>query len=229
MAAFAMSKPHGWMPWLLHAARRREVSRENGIDTRLFVALQLDARGVEPFTPLLDMLAELGGEHWTYRLDDGRTEVTMTNRWRHITVGQNLVFDYCQADLAVACLLFLAADTETPVDIIPRMWEMNHPLVAPYISTYGLRGEPVERFPFPVEAAMASAACVFVRREVFRSIRWRWDAESQMSDDPCLHHDALTLLGIPTYVRHDIQAWHHPRAVGAYDTRFAPEDLKVAR
>lgn len=231
MAAFAMSRTDAWLSWLLNSEHQRSAAADLGYEVRHFVALQVDARGVEPFRRLFDVLqttvGEEGFDHWTFSLDDGRTRVDMHNRLRHITTGQNLVLDYCQS---VECshLLFLAADTEAPPDIIPKMLEMNHPLVAPFISTYGLRGPRVEKYPFPVEQAMASAAALFMSREVFRLLRFRWDRDAGMSDDPCLQYDAER-MGIPTYVRHDCQAEHHPRTIGPYDTRFTEEALTVQR
>jgi len=226
LAAFAMTREDAWSSWL-NDAEQIIASHPDGV--RYFAALQLDARGLEPFAPLLDRLADIGGEHWTYSLDDGRTEVSMTNRWRHIVVGQNLVMDFCQADLAVSHCLFLAADTAVPPDIIPRMLEMDHPLVAPFLTTYELRGPRVDRYPFHVEDAMASAAAIFIARDVFRRIRWRWDLEAGMSDDPCFHADARDLLGVPTYVRHDVHAVHYPISIGEYSTRYLPSDLEVHR
>lgn len=228
LAAFAMSEHDAWSSWLKHHERQIH-SHPAGVQH--FAALQADARGIEPFGPLIERLEAIGGEWWTYSLDDGRTSVTMTNRWRHITVGQNLVVEYCQARHDVSHLLFLAADCAAPSDVIPRMLELEHPLCAPYIPTYGLRGPVVAGYPeeWGVEDAMASAAAIFIARDVFRRIRWRWDLDSQMSDDPCFHHDARTLLDVPTYVRHDCVAKHFPESIGAYETRFDPETLVVQR
>jgi hypothetical protein len=226
IAAFAMTEPDAWSSWLINAKEQQALCAEDGIEVRHFVAIE--TRGVAPFEPLIVALTDLGGEYWTYSLDDGRTEVTMTNRWRHITAGQNLVFDYCQST-DVDHLLFLACDTEAPPDIMQRMLEMDHPMVAPFISTYGLRGPVVVKYPFPVEDAMASAAAIFFSRSVFRFLRWRWDRDGGMSDDPCMQFDARERLGIPTYVRHDVRAKHHPEAVGPYNTRFQEEALKVHR
>ena len=226
LAAFAMSEPDRWDAWLRNAERQK-ASHDAGVEH--FAALQVDARGIEPFTPLIERLDAIGGTWWTYSLDDGRTNVTMTNRWRHITFGQNLVVEYCQSRPDVTHLLFLAADCAANSDVIPRMLEMDHPLVAPFISTYGLRGPKVDRYEYHVEEAMASAAAIFIARDVFRRIRWRWDLDAGMSDDPCYHHDAKTLLGVPTYVRHDCRARHYPEAVGAYDTRYSVEALEVRR
>lgn len=233
---FAMADPDTWSSWLKHAERQKAMAADLGHELRHFAAIQVDARGLAPFEPLTEALEVLGGDFFTYSLDDGRTEVTMTNRWRHIVCGQNLVVDYCQSIAECSHLLFLAADCAAPSDIVPRMLEMDHPLVAPYITTYGLRGPVVTdrrsdpdwpgremgdtpRYPFHVEDAMASAACLFIARDVFRRIRFRWDLDTGMSDDPAFHHDAKTLLGIPTYVRHDVLARHYPEAVGSYEDR----------
>jgi hypothetical protein len=219
LPTMAMGDTDAWSSWLKHAERQRAMADDCGYDLRHFAAIQVDARGIEPFAPLLDRLAGLNGEHWVYSLDDGRTSIEMTNRWRHITVGQNLVTEYCQSDAEVEWLLFLAADCAAPSDIVPRMLEMDHPLVAPYISTYGLRGPAAEGYPFPVEDTMASAAAIFINRSIFRRIRWRWDLDDGMSDDPCFHHDALKLLNTPTHVRMDVLARHYPESVGDYESR----------
>ena len=224
IAAFAMSEKDAWSSWLLNAD---QIKESHGGDVHYFAAIEVDGRGIEPFAPLIEQLEALGGSYWTYSLDDGRQRVDMTNRWRHITFGQNMVFDFSQACPNCTHVLFLAADTEVPGDILPRMLEMNHPICAPYITTYGLRGEYVPTYPFPVEAAMASAAAIFVARSVFRKVRWRWDLDDMMSDDPCFWNDTRNLLGIETHVRHDVRAKHHPEAIGAYETRFDPNALEI--
>lgn len=220
LPTMAMGDPDAWASWLMHAERQQLMAENAGYRLRHFAAIQTDARGIDPFRPLIARLEELGGSYWTYSLDDGRDRITMTNRWRHITFGQNLVVEHCQSDPDCAFLLFLAADCAAPSDIVPRMLEMKHPLCAPFITTYGLRGEKVEAFEdYHVEDAMASAAALWIARDVFRRIRFRWDLDEGMSDDPCFHHDAKTLLGIPTYVRHDVRARHYPEAVGDYESR----------
>jgi hypothetical protein len=125
-------------------------------------------------------------------------------------------------------LLFMAADTMAPDDIVPRMLEMDWPFVAPFIPTYGLRGEPVKDagYDFPAEYAMPSAACVFIGSDVFRRVRWRWDYEDG-SDDPCYWRDAREHLGIRARVRMDCTARHFPEAIGPVETRG--HDMSVHR
>lgn len=243
LTTFAMQDPDAWSSWLRNAERQQAMAQAEGHELVHFAAIETDARGIEPFADLVNAIDSLGGEWWTYTLDDGRTKVDMGgSRWRHITMGQNIVTEYCQSRPDVDWLLFLAADCAAPSDIVPRMLEMQHPLCAPYITTYGLRGPLAcrsaewvaddetgsgwwdERGPaYPaewgVEDAMASAAAIWIARDVFRRIRWRWDLDEGMSDDPCFHHDALHLLGLPTHVRHDVLARHYPEAVGDYESR----------
>jgi hypothetical protein len=209
-----MHSPDIWGSWMRNAEQVRENSPE---PVEYFAAIQIDARGMEPFTPFVERLNSIGGQHWTYMFDDGRTSVTMTNRLRHLTLGQNICTEYSVATRA-SHMLFMAADCMPPDDIMPRMLEMNHPLCAPYIRTYGLVGPNISNYPFPVMDAMASAACIFINSDVFRRLRWRSDYEHG-SDDPCYHRDAKELLNIPTHVRKDVFAKHFPEAIGSYEAR----------
>lgn len=227
--AFVMDNPDHWGSWMRNAEQVKEnyLRVDQSAEVKYFAAIQVDARGLQPFGPFLERLAAIGGDYWTYSLDDGRTTVTTQNRVRHIVVGQNICNDYSMSIPSCSHMLFMAADCMPPDDVIPKMLEMNHPLCAPYIRTYGLRGPRVEKYPFHVEDAMASAAAIFMDRVVFSSIRWRWDMDRKMSDDPCFHHDAKAYLGVPTYVRHDCLARHFPESVGAIETRG--HDMKVHR
>lgn len=221
LAAFVMDQQDTWAAWLYNA-EKLQASYEEPV--RFFAAIEVDARGIAPFAPLLRRLAEVGGEHWTFLLDDGRTQVTTGNRLRHITTGQNLVSDYAVTARA-DWLLFMAADCMAPDDVIPRMLEMNHPLVAPNVTTYCLSGPAVAGYDFPVQDVMASAACMFIHKKVFSQLRWRWDYEK--SDDPNYHEDAIALLGIRTLVRQDVVARHYPDAVGPIESRG--HDMRVVR
>lgn len=223
LAAFVMDQPDTWGAWL----RNAEALEASHDEVRYFAALQVDARGIDPFLPLLERLGEVGGEHWTYSLDDGRTEVTTANRLRHITMGQNLVTDYCASNPECSHLLFLAADLEPDPDTIPKLLEMNWPIVGGHTPTYCLSGPRLDhRYAFHVEEHMATAAYVMIARELFRFLRWRHDVDAGMTDDPCLHADALR-LGWPTHVRHDCIGRHFPEAIGPVESRG--HDMAVIR
>lgn len=221
LAAFVMDNEDHWASWMRNAEQVRENYQRfaRWSDVKYFAAIQIDGRGLEPFTPFIERLEAIGGEYWTYSLDDKRTAVTTNNRIRHIVVGQNLVNEYAMSHTDCTHLLFMAADCMPAGDVVPKMLEMNHPLCAPYISTYQLRGPYVEGYNFPVMNTMASAAAIFIARSVFSVIRWRRDVDANMSDDPCFHHDTLHYLRVPTYVREDCEATHYPKDVDAIETR----------
>lgn len=227
-----------------------------------FAAIELDARGLAPFASLLRRLNTLalhpsvtGVDHWMFSFDDGATEIRTDNRLRRITMGQNMANDYAMS-AGASHLLFCAADCAPPPDVLPKLLEMNHPLVGPEIPTYCLTGPTPTRtvwitnagkrvtepfghtivhedaeplYPFPVQEHMASAACILLARDVFRQLRWRADGDAGMTDDPCLHHDALHLLGIPTYVRKDCVARHYPECIGSIEGRHSVEARTVHR
>lgn len=222
--------PNRWRSWLANAnAIKESVALDH--EVRYLAALETDGRGKEPFGAFLAALDEVGGDHVWFSLDDGRTKITTDNRLRHITLGQNIVSGLCSDDPGVEWLLFVAADTALPPDVLPKMLEMDHPLVAPLVTTYGAicRGPAVEGYPaaWKVQDAMASAAAVMIHRDVFKRLRWRCDYERGMTDDPSYRADADELLGIPTYVRGDCEATHWPLTIGSIESRLGPSAVVV--
>lgn len=241
LAAYVMDQPDTWGAWLRHAEAYRADVAPRRVD--FFAAIEVDARGVEPFRPLLDRLTELGlrtggsATWWTFALDDGRTEVTTGNRLRHITVGQNLANDRaCSGDYGH--MLFAAADCAPPPDALGKLlqvWDVvdDAHVVGAYCSTYCLPFQPVPAGAVPLgtfvdaDTLCFSAAAVMLDRDAFRRLRWRWDADAGMSDDPCLQHDAWYNHGWPTYVRLDVEARHYPESVPAIERRG--HDMRVVR
>lgn len=236
LTGFAMASEDTWASWLINA----EAIKASHPDVTYFAAIETDARGEDPFRPLCDRISGLDGDWWTFHLDDGRTTVNTANRLRHITMGQNLATDYALSDPDCTHLLFLAADLEPPADCLPRLMELDHPLVGGHVPTYCLDGPPASRLSpdcrsrgwpegIDVRVHMATAAFVLIHRDLLRYVRWRWDLDAGMSDDPCLHYDALTFHGTETLVRHDVIGRHHPEAIGAIETRFPGVDMGVYR
>lgn len=223
LAAYVMDQVDTWKAWTYNWEQVK-ASHPDGVD--YFCAIQIDGRGMSPFWPLEDRLQEIGGTYWKFLLDDGREWVTTNNRTRHVNVGQNLVTDNACAG-GYSHLLFLGADTEPPPDILPKLLELNHPLVAAYMPTYGIRGKPVDGYPFPVEAGEFSSSALLIARYVFRHIRWRWDLEDGLTDDPAYHKDARDQLGIQAYVRMDCQPRHYPMCVPGIEHRG--HDMRVIR
>ena len=233
LTGFAMESEDTWAAWLINA---EAISQSINEPVRYFAAIETDARGEDPFRRLCDRLSGLDGDWWTFHLDDGRTTVNTANRLRHITVGQNLATDYALSDPDCTHLLFLAADLEPPADCLPKLLEVDHPLVGGHVPTYCLDGRQVNVLAgdflpsdWDVREHMATAAFVLIHRDLLRYVRWRWDLDAGMSDDPCLHYDALTFHGVQTLVRHDVIGRHHPEAIGAIETRFPGVDMGVYR
>lgn len=214
LAAFVMDQEGTWASWLKNA----EAVQESHPEVRYFAALQVDSRGLEPFQPLLDRLRDINADYWSYTLDDGRTEVTSANRIRHICFGRNLIVDYA-VERQASHILYLDADCTAPDDVLTKLLEVEHPLVAGFIPTYGIMGDLVPNQPFPLMDTWASAGCILAGKEVFNRIRWRWSMEPPMTDDPCYYHDAKDLLGIKMYVRKDVVARHFPESIGPIETR----------
>lgn len=222
LAAFVMDQVDTWAAWL----RTAEQLKADHPDVKFFAAIEVDARGLAPFGPLLDRLAEVGGEYWTYSLDDGRVSVSTANRLRHIVAGQNLASDYATS-VGASHMLFLAADLMPPGDAISKLLAMDHPFVGGEVTTYCLHGPKVDGYPFPVEAHMPTAAFVLIRRDLFKVIKWRWDADAGMSDDPAYYHDALTYHGVQALVRKDCVGRHFPESIGPIESRG--HDMTVHR
>lgn len=222
-AAFSMDNEGSWGSWLKNAEAIKE-SHPDGVS--FFAALQVDARGTEPFLPLIQRLEAIGGSYWTYSLDDGRTEVTSGNRVRHICLGRNILTEFASGHQATH-LLYLDADCTPPADILPKLLEVNYPLVAGYIPSYGLGGPLLPEYPFPVMDCWASAGCILAAYDVFNRLRWRWDMKLQLTDDPCYYKDAIELLDVRMRVRKDIEVEHYPGILVPVDHRG--HDMTVVR
>lgn len=193
-------------------------------DVQFFAAIETDRRGIGPFAALTERLEQLDGHWWWYSLDDGRQSVTTLNRQRHLTMGENLAADYA-TDVGATHMLFVAADCTPPPDVLPRLLEVAYPLVGAECPTYCLHGNAVDGYQFPVQAQPFSAACVLIERQLFKRLRWRYDPDEGMTDDPAYEHDALDLFGVQSYVRKDCVARHYPEAIPAIEHRGY--DLKV--
>jgi hypothetical protein len=217
-----MNIPQTWSYWLHNIA---EIQKSHS-EVIVFCAIQTDARGLAPFKPLIDFLNSIGGKYWSYSLDDERTAVTVSNRYRHICAGRNLITDFAVTHRA-SHVLFLDADACPPVDVIPKLLEVNFPIVGGYLKTYNMRGPLMPEYTFPVMDCEGSAGCFLVEEKVFKIVRWRW--EYGRTDDPCYIQDA-TRLGYKIRIREDVQVDHFPQIISPLESRFGTNfDFSVVR
>jgi hypothetical protein len=221
MAAFVMDQEPTWSSWLQN---HESIVKSHPDGVHYFAAIEIDKRGVEPFTPLLDRLASINGNYFTYSLDDYRTEVTSGNRITHICMGRNIIQDYAYG-LHASHILFLDADTAPDPDTLPKLLEMQHDLVGGNVGTYGLSGPKVDKYPYYVEEHMNTAGYLLVAQKIYSRLRWRW--EWGLTDDPCYNKDSVEFFNTPTYVRKDCVGQHYPQYIGPIETRG--HDMVVVR
>lgn len=231
--AFKMNgDPMNWSAWLRNAEAVQASVDEPVV---YFAALEVDARGLEPFKPLLDRLGEIpGSDFWTFGLNDNVDVITTGTRLRRIVMGHNLVGTYAIEEAGASHVLFLASDTQARDDVLPRLLELDVAAAACHIPTYCL-GQDAPSFRKPewpadwdVRLHMESCACELLRRDVVRQIKWRFDPDAGMTDDPCMEHD-LAQWGERLHVRHDVLATHFPEAIPAIEHRHSDAERTVVR
>lgn len=228
LAAYVMDQRETWESWIANADMIRARAKISGHEAQYFAAIEVDARGLDPFADLLTALCSVSGEWWTYSLDDGRTEVTSHNRLRHLTMGQNLASEYANAG-GFDWMLFMGADTAPPDDVIPKLLEADHPLIGAEVPTYCLGGPVVDGYDFPVQEQMNTTSALMIRRDVFKRLRWRYDVDLGLTDDPAYQLDAQELLNVPSYCRKDCVAQHYPGVIYPIELRFPDRDMTVYR
>jgi len=234
--------------WLIHAAAMQEFSREYGHEVEFFVALEVDARGNGLQDALLRRLAAVGGWRVEFRYDNGADYLTNEDRINRICMGRNLVTEQGLIGRYDA-ILFLDSDTMAPPESVVRMLNVTWPIVGGHVPTYGLTGPRVKtyhqivlqhgrEFPFianprlpwefvPDDAIPSSDAQVhwntagflLVHRVLFRRLRWYWDLDDGLTDDPAYQRDARETYGFHTVVLHDLVGEHFPRSIGPLASR----------
>lgn len=219
--------PHNWGAWLQNA---EAVQASVDDEVVYFAALEVDARGLDPFLPLLDRLGQVGGQRWTWSIDDGVTVVGTSTRLRRICLGHNLVGTFALEDASASHVLFLASDTQAPDDVLPRLLELDVAAAACHIPTYCLDGPRSDRFPqWDVRTHMESCACMLLRRDVINRIKWRSSGDDGTTDDPSMHMDLHEFLGEDVYSRHDVPATHWPEMIPSIEDRHSAAERTVVR
>lgn len=203
---------------------------------QVFLAIEVDVRGLDPYEPILPRLSEVGATVWTFGIDkdplgSGPYEITSGDRFIRICTGRNLAYELAMNEGA-SHILYLDTDTEPPNDCLPRLLEVDRVLVFGHVPTYGLNGPRLPDLPGDCRSHWSSAGFCLVRREAFRRVRWGWDLDSGLTDDPTYARDIETAgYGLSCdwspVTRHDVIAQHWPQAIVPLESR--PADRQMHR
>lgn len=219
------------LSWLTWIERFRAQAGTRGHDLRVFAALELDARGLAPFERLIGAIKSALGEYWTYHFDDGATRIDSGNRLARICEGRNMCIEYAQRNRPGDFLLYLDTDVIPDGDTIDKLLavtDLGYRQVGGEVPSYVLGGERVTGVELPlVERSYNTAGYLMVHRDVYRRLRWRWDWDAGLTDDPCWFADARDFLGVPCVVRVDCVGRHQPEVLVPIEHRGM--DLAVWR
>lgn len=208
------------MRWLENA---EAMASYGGV--RFFAALESHPEKREPLDPLVYRLSELEGEIWWFWMDDLEEEAQTNLRTRRVVTGRNLIIEYALHHRATH-VLFLDADLIPPADSIPKLLEVDWPIVGGDVPAYCLSGDPVLNrrvwegphrwsissayYSFPVEEHWNTAGFLLVRAEVLQHVRWGWDPMDGLSDDPWFAREVEEVGFGKTLVRKDVVGDHIP-------------------
>jgi hypothetical protein len=208
------------------------------VPLQFFCAIQTDGQtlgdgpiGYE-FTALLDRMIEIGGdsEFWTFHV--GGWKATTRHRLIGITMGRNLIREFALRDTDATHVLFLDTDLKPDPECIPKLLELDHPVVGGDVPHYCLSGRSVRcssdhisakacnpnfgggcrSFGFYVQEHWNTAGFLLVRRDVLAQVAWRWDPTSDppITDDPSFATDVERAGFGKTWVRKDCVGQHPP-------------------
>ena len=205
------------LTWL----ENRAAIKETFPNSAWFAALELDHRGLDPFTDVTASLSEVSGTYWTYTINDHETTVDSQNRWIRIETGRNLIREYAQR-IAADAVLYVDSDITLTVEIVEALLQVDHPLVGVDVPEYALHGEPVSDRP-RIEEHWTTAGMLLVNAPAFYDLPWHHNLHIGLSDDPAFQYLACRLkqhvdggVGEPygqTWVRKDVTAEHRGQLV----------------
>jgi len=186
-------------------------------EVRFFAAIEVDGEGLDPYAHFLDdyegvcRVTETSCDYWRFAMDDGHSAVTGNDRLLRICCGRNMAHEYAQRNGA-SHILFVDSDVRVPGDTIPKLLELDHPIVGGFIGAYAgvhwYDGPSVPTAPGDTRIHWDSAGCLMVASEVFSRVAWNYDLSAGNTDDPAFQRNVEELLGYQTWVRHDLLCEH---------------------
>lgn len=195
-------------------------------NVKYFAALELDYRGLDPFSDILKILEEINGDYWTYSINDKEKKVDSGNRWIRIETGRNLIREFAQRKRRITghhwgedthkdnvgiqnydAILYLDSDMEVNVEILEKMFEVDRQLVSVNVPAYGLGGKVVSKLP-RIEEHWNTAGMLLVNAPAYYDLPWGSNRYLNLSDDPAFQWRSERLEWGQTWVRKDINAIH---------------------
>lgn len=228
--AYKTSHPGECAAWLTDAPTLAGHTRRRGHDLYWFATLEVDARGIEPFTQhVTSRLHELDAAWWTFSIDLGDPHITSQTRLPRICAGRNLLIDRALHDPDTTHLLFVDSDTHIPPGSITRLVDLDRPLAGGHVPVYCLDGPPVPGYR-NVREHWNTAGFLMAQRQVIRHLRWGIDPDQGITDDPWFARAAFAAGFGRTWVDHDLVARHRPHTPGPLGpVESRGHDLKVYR
>ncbi len=241
IAPYILSKPAAAFAWL----QAIEDGAAEGVQTSLYAALECDGRGLAPYEEagILSRLHALGGR-WAAYPGEGAESITTQNRVQRIVTGLNHVREAALSGYgAYSHVWYMHADTYAPPGSLAKLLALNWPIVGAHVPSYALDGPRAADYPPPrhkvpggplgdggeallrgdVRVHMSPGASLLVHRSLSRYVPWRTDPVAGLTDDPAYWHDARTLYGCETLVRHDVVCEHYPKYLTPMEHRFTEE------
>lgn len=200
------------LTWLKH---HKEI-QQRFPNVSFFAALELDHRGLEPFQEVIDAVRV----YWTYTINDYEATVTSENRWIRIETGRNLVREYAQRGRFDA-VLYVDSDINLTVEMIEKMFEVDHPLVGINVPEYVQHGPVVNEHP-RIEEHWTTAGMLLVNAPAYYELPWSHNQNLQLSDDPTFQRLSEQIGYGNTWVRKDLNA-HHEGLLCAVEHRRIPD------
>ena len=227
------------LAWLLN----KEIIIDKFPNAKFFAAFELDKRGEDIFSEVINQLNDVNGEYWTYSINDKQEKVTFLNRWIRIETGRNLIREFaqrarvvggnhwgedCQKDnigvMNYDAILYVDSDMILDVETIEKLFEVDHPMVSVDVSEYGLRGDSVSENP-RIEEHWNTAGMLLVNSPTFYDVSWSHNAYLNLSDDPTFQYQAQRLGHGQTWVRKDIKAKHTGQLVPVEHRKIPPRNI----
>jgi hypothetical protein len=230
------------LSWLRNAVEVKEMFPR----AQFFAALETDAKGLEPYQELLELLKEVNGTWWTYSLNDNESKVTSYNRWIRIEMGRNLVREYAQRGRLMSgnhwgeetpqedavnfeAIFYIDSDMVLEADHISKLMEVDHPMVGLNVPAYCLTGKVINEEPL-IEEHWNTAGSLWVNSPAYYELVWQHNSYMNLSDDPATQyamerlkmHESEDTWG-QTWVRKDVSVEHEVPSLVSIEDRDVPD------